>query len=73
MKKIRCPYCIEAGGFRKLMHCDHSMVCDTCGHEVVDRPGFRCSCKKCAEQFSFVQHAQPARTHSRVTAPRETH
>jgi hypothetical protein len=62
MKEIRCPYCIEAGGFRKLMHRDDSMVCDNCGHEVVDGPGFRCSCQKCAELFSFAQHSEPART-----------
>jgi hypothetical protein len=47
-------------------------VCDSCGHQVVDRPGFRCSCIKCAEQFSFAQPSGPARTDSRMTAPSET-
>ena len=40
------PYCIEAGGFRKWRQRDDSAVCDTCSHHAVDRPDFRCSCKK---------------------------
>ena len=70
MKEIRCPYCIDAGGFRKLMQRDDFLVCGTCGHKAVDRPGSRCSCKKCAEQLSFARHSEPAQTHSR---PREIH
>src|SRR3954447_22911275 len=42
MKEIRCPYCIEVGGFRKVMRRDDSLVCNTCSLEALDRLGFRC-------------------------------
>jgi hypothetical protein len=46
----RCPYCVEAGGFKAMAAVDNAEghICARCGHMAVpSNPVFECSCAKC--------------------------
>jgi hypothetical protein len=50
MKLVRCPYCVEGGGFKEMSATDQSgwHICGRCGHLVLVRnPEFVCTCSRC--------------------------
>jgi hypothetical protein len=50
MKIIRCPYCVETGGFRPMTVESKGdwLICEICGHLVFpSNPLFECTCSKC--------------------------
>ena len=50
MKKVRCPYCIDVGGFKEMTPKRSGFRCEKCGHEVEpNMTDFRCYCPKCRD------------------------
>ena len=50
---IRCPYCIEGGGFKVMIGQGGGdwYMCARCGHLTLPTdPVFECTCAKCAER-----------------------
>jgi DNA-directed RNA polymerase subunit RPC12/RpoP len=65
---IRCPYCIEGGGFKVMIGQGGGdwYMCARCGHLTLPTdPVFECTCAKCAELKSVRENwCRPVGTRS---------